>query len=75
MARYGKAIYRVEESMIKLYSGVMIQGRVTRYCKTGEFREPRKGEYYLSGAIPTAYRAPADLSIKYHIMRPYYGRP
>lgn len=36
--------------------------------KTGEFRPPKKGEYYLSGAFPVAYKAPNDLSIAYYIM-------
>jgi len=39
------------------------------YVPTGEFREPRKGEFYLSGAIVAAYRAPNDLSTKFHIAR------
>lgn len=34
-----------------------------------EFRKPRKGEWYLSGAIVTAYRAPNDLPSAYHIAR------
>ncbi len=34
---------------------------------TGEFRKPKKGEWYLSGAIPAAYRAPNDLTWNYHI--------
>ena len=36
---------------------------------TGERRPPRKGEWYLSGAIPEAYRAPNDLSTPYQICR------
>lgn len=36
---------------------------------TGEFRCPRKGERYLSGAIPAAYRAPNDLGTPFHILR------
>lgn len=36
--------------------------------KTGEFRVPRKGEWYLSGAIPCAYQAPNDLLSNYHIL-------
>ncbi len=32
-------------------------------------RPPRKGEWFLSGAIPTAYRAPNDLSTRYHILQ------
>lgn len=32
-------------------------------------RCPKKGEWYLSGAIITAYRAPNDLSDEFHIAR------
>lgn len=34
---------------------------------TGEFRPPKKGEHYLSGAVVHAYRAPNDLSTSYWI--------
>lgn len=34
---------------------------------TGEFRPPRKGEWFLSGAIVAAYQARADLTTPYHI--------
>lgn len=40
-----------------------------RYAATGEYRAPRKGEYYLSGAIVCAYRAPNDLKLCYWIAR------
>ena len=34
----------------------------------GEFRAPKKGEWYLSGAIIAAYRARADfIDLKYHL--------
>jgi len=36
---------------------------------TGEFRAPKKGEWYLSGAIPECYQAPNDLSIKFNIVK------
>ena len=36
---------------------------------TGEKRAPKKGEWYLSGAIIAAYRAPNDLLTEYHIAR------
>jgi len=39
------------------------------YEATGEYREPRQGEYYLSGAMVQAYRAPNDLSTRYWIAR------
>lgn len=34
---------------------------------TGVKRQPKKGEYYLSGATPMAYRAPNDLGTSYLI--------
>ena len=37
--------------------------------RTGEFRKPRKGEWFLSGARPAAYRGFNDLSTEYHICR------
>ena len=36
------------------------------------FRFPKQGEHYLSGAIIEAWRAPNDLSISYHVVRPTY---
>ena len=36
---------------------------------TGEKRPPRKGELYLSGAVPDVYTALNDLSTPYHIVR------
>lgn len=58
---------------MKLYQGEhTIYGNpagAPRFVKTGEVRAPRKGEYYLSGAVPTAYRAPNDLTTPYAIMR------
>jgi hypothetical protein len=38
---------------------------------TGEKREPKKGEWYISGAVPTAYKAINDLTEKYHIAKVY----
>lgn len=37
--------------------------------RTGVFRCPKKGEWYISGAIPAGYRAPNDLSTMFHIGR------
>ncbi|MGO7308822.1 hypothetical protein ACCS91_33745 [Rhizobium ruizarguesonis] len=37
------------------------------YRKLG-FRPPKKGEFYLSGAIVQAYRAPNDLTTPYHVV-------
>lgn len=41
-----------------------------RFIK-GEFRPPRKGEWFLSGAIVGAYLAPNDLSNPYYIAMPH----
>jgi len=39
------------------------------------FRRPRKGEFYLSGAVVAAYRAKSDLAQEFHVVRPtYYAR-
>ena len=43
-----------------------------RAIKTGEFRPPKKGEYYLNGIYPVAYRALTDLSGSYHIVKRVY---
>lgn len=42
----------------------------TGFILSGEKRAPKAGEWYLSGAIPEAYRAPADLSDVFYILRP-----
>lgn len=41
-----------------------------RYTATGEFRQPLKGEWYLSGAIVTAYQALNDLTTAYWLAKP-----
>lgn len=51
------------------YGGAPSHGVHARGKRTGEFRAPRKGEWYVSGAIPAAYRAPNDLTTEYHIAR------
>ena len=40
---------------------------------TGEFRPPRKGEWYISGADPEAYQSFAGLDSPYHIAHPIVG--
>lgn len=44
-------------------------GRSLMAMKTGEFRQPRAGEWFLSGAIPQGYRATNDMAGEYHILR------
>jgi hypothetical protein len=41
-----------------------------KFKPTGEFRTPKKDEWYLSGAIVEAWRAPNDLSQPFYIARP-----
>jgi hypothetical protein len=36
---------------------------------TNEFREPKKGEWYLSGAPVECYQAPNDLTMKFRIAK------
>lgn len=43
--------------------------RNIRAVKTGEFRNPKRGEWYLSGAIPEGYKAQNDLSSPFHILK------
>lgn len=49
-------------------------GKTFRYKVIGK-RAPRKGEFFLSGAIPQAYRAPNDLDMVYHIVEPIQPKP
>lgn len=44
-------------------------GRSFFAVPTGEKRPPRRGEWYLSGAIVQAYRAPNDLSTPFHLAK------
>jgi len=43
------------------------QKTTARAINTHIRRPPKKGEWYLSGAIPAAYKAPNDLSTEYLI--------
>ena len=46
-----------------------VQYKEIKATSRGEFRPPKKGEWYLSGAIPEAYVARNDLSTPYHIVQ------
>ena len=39
----------------------------TRFAYAGYWAAPRKGQWYISGAVPCAYRAPNDLTQAYAI--------
>lgn len=43
--------------------------------QTPEYREPKRGEYFISGAIPEVYKAPNDLTEKYRIAKPIRTPP
>lgn len=49
-------------------NGFMLKGNL-RAIKTREKRCPKRGEWFLSGAIAEAYKAPNDLSQEYHIAK------
>lgn len=54
-----KKIYRSGDSIVdKRY-----------FINSGEFRQPKKGEFFLSGAIVESYKAFNDLTISYWIAR------
>jgi len=57
-----KTLHPVADRVPGVHAGVQV-----RAIYTGEKRPPRKGEWYLSGAIPEAYRAPNDLTTPFHI--------
>lgn len=48
--------------------------RTTRFVYSGERRNPKRGEWYLSGSFIEAWLAPNDLSTEYHIAVPVPGR-
>jgi hypothetical protein len=50
-------------------SGVTAEERKARAFWTGVCRAPKKGEWYLSGAIIEAYKAPNNLTIEYPIAK------
>ena len=51
------------------YEGMMgsLAKKGSYAISTGDIRPPKKGEYYLSGAQPIAYKAPNDLSTSFLI--------
>jgi hypothetical protein len=48
---------------------ISLPGCKIQAVATGEKRPPKKGEWYLSGAIIGAYRADGNLETPYHIAR------
>lgn len=52
-------------------SAALIRNKL-RAIPTKDVRAPKKGEWYISGAIPEAYRAPNDLSTEFRIAKIVY---
>lgn len=59
----------VEPKLMSVWWPPAKDGKYVAAIRTDNVRAPNKGEWYLSGANPVAYRAPNDLSIKFRIMR------
>lgn len=52
----------IDGKKTRLYDGEFLGGnRDYKFIYTGERRNPKKGEYFLSGACPKAYEAFNDL--------------
>ena len=58
-----------KDQLVTSWSPPQCDGEFVAAKRTHEFRAPRKGEWYLSGATPLAFRAHNDLSTEYRIMR------
>lgn len=54
---------------LKLPLGLVLPPSAVHAVFTGQKRPPRAGEWYLSGAIVEAYRAPSNFTTSYHIAR------
>ena len=61
-----KGIYPLGDRVPNL---VMREQKYIKAVWTGEFRNPKKGEWYLSGCPIDAYLAPNDHSSPYHIAK------
>lgn len=53
--------------IIDIYEAVCL-GNPIKEIKAVAYRNPKKGEYYLSGAFPKAYKARNDLSNAYIVV-------
>lgn len=49
---------------------IFFEGIGRCFYRLGEFRNPRKNEFYLSGAVVQGWRAPNDLGSPYRIAVP-----
>lgn len=60
----------------KIYtlSGYQPKSKNRDFVWKGEFRPPKKGEFFISGANPAVYEATADIPLPYHIARPAFTK-
>lgn len=56
--------------MSKLPEVLNFEGIGRCFYSKGEFRAPRAGEFYLSGAVVAAYQAKSDFESAYRIVKP-----
>lgn len=47
----------------------ILEKRKFRVRATGEYRPPKKGEFFIAGPVPEAYLAPSDQIIPFYIGR------
>lgn len=65
-----------EQTQLKMKSRILIgQYGGIHAVNTGEFREPKAGEWFLSGSPVEAYKAVNDLTMKYYIAELRQGPP
>ena len=56
--------------------GERVIGGALCFYRLDGFRLPKRGEWFVSGAIPMAYRAKRDLSTSYHVAVPtHFAKP
>lgn len=66
----GQLLYADREALgIGHTLGAACSSRNVMAIKAGEYRAPKAGEWYLSGALVEAWRAPNDLSTNFHIVK------
>ena len=57
------------------YEGGAPENRLRKFVRTGAFREPRQGEWYLNGEISQAWQAEKDLSLPFPILEEETDEP
>lgn len=58
-----------DEKGLRFMPSVNVHTTKVHAVRTGEFRSPRSGEWYVSGSPAEAYRSPNDLSTPFYICK------